>query len=81
MRVIFPIALSRAGSADVAKDHRHESRLPVLERKVFLANDEKKEVGPLRRYIVKHGGLSHTWHEPLYRHKDGNYWVHEGSGQ
>jgi hypothetical protein len=45
--------------------------------KIFLTSDEKEEVGPLRRHIVKHGRLGDTRHEPLHHHKDGNHWVHE----
>jgi hypothetical protein len=39
----------------VAKDDRYKSRLTLLKREILPANDEKEEVGPLRRHIVKHG--------------------------
>ena len=52
-----------------------------LSAKYFPASDEKEEVGPFRRHIVKHGRLGHTRHEPLYRHKDGNHRVHERFGE
>jgi len=48
---------------------------------IFSTSDEKEEVGPFRRHIVKHGRLGYTRHEPLYRHKDGNHWVHERFGE
>jgi NAD(P)-dependent dehydrogenase (short-subunit alcohol dehydrogenase family) len=48
---------------------------------VFLANDEEEEVGPLHRNIVKHGGVSNTRHEPLYRYKDGNHRLYERLGE
>ena len=63
---------------DVAKDNRYEFRLTLLERKIFCVKDEKEKVGPIRRNIVKYGWLGYTWHEPLYRYEDGNYWVHAG---
>jgi hypothetical protein len=56
----------------VAKDDGYELRLTLLEREVFLANDEKEEVGPLRRHILKYGWLGNTGHEPLHSYKDGN---------
>ncbi len=65
----------------MAKDHGHEFRLTLFEREVLLANDEEEEVGPLRRNIVKYGWVGYTWHEPLYRYKDGNHRVHEGFGE
>jgi hypothetical protein len=56
-------------------------RLTLLKREILLAGDEKEEVGPLGRHIVKHGRISHTRHEPLHRLKDGNNWIHAGSGE
>jgi hypothetical protein len=65
----------------LAKDDGYELRLALFEREIFLASDEEEEVGTLRRHIVKYGGLSDTRHEPLYRYKDGNHWVHERFGE
>ena len=39
----------------MAKDDVYELRLSLLERQIFLANDEEEEVGPLRRHFVEHG--------------------------
>ena len=66
---------------DVAEDDRYEPGLTLFEREVLLASDEKEEVGPLRRHIVKYGRLGHTRHEPLHRYKDGNHRVHERAGE
>jgi 3-oxoacyl-[acyl-carrier protein] reductase len=51
------------------------------EREILPTSDEKEQVGPFRRHIVKHGRLGYTRHEPLYRHKDGNHRVHERFGE
>ena len=51
------------------------------EREILSASDEKEAVGPFHWYIVKHGRLGHTRHEPLHRHKDGNHWVHARLGE
>src|SRR5947199_10152935 len=40
-------------------------RRTVSEREIFSTSDEKEEVGPFRRHIVKHGRLGYTRHEPL----------------
>jgi hypothetical protein len=63
------------------KDDGYEFRRTVSEREIFPTGDEKEEVRPFHRHIVKHGRLGHTRHEPLYRHKDGNHWVHERFGE
>jgi hypothetical protein len=65
----------------VAKDNGYEFRLTFFEREIFPADDEKKEVGPIRWNIVKYGGPAYTRHESLYRYKDGNYRVHAGFGE
>jgi hypothetical protein len=57
----------------VAKDDGYKLGLTLPKREIFLAKDWEEEVGPLRRYIFEYGGFSYTWHEPLYRHKDGNH--------
>lgn len=81
-RWLFPESLDRRnGPADVAKDCGYEFRLTLFECEIFLARDEKEEMGPLRGRIVKHGRLGHTRNEPLHRHKDGNHWVHERLGE
>ena len=64
----------------MAENVRDESGLPLFEREVLPANNEKEEVGPLRRHLVKYGGLSYSRHEPLHRHKDGDHRVHERFG-
>ena len=33
-------------------------------------------MGPLRRYIFEYGRFSHTWHESLHRHEDGDHRLH-----
>src|ERR1700683_4301284 len=65
----------------MTKDYDYEFRLTLFECEIFSTRDEKEEVGPFRRHIVKHGRLGHTRHEPLYRHKDGNHWVHARFGE
>ena len=65
----------------MAKDIRHEFGRTLLEREIFLTDNEKEKVGPLRRNIVKYDWLGHTGHEPLYRDKDGNHWVHAWFGK
>ena len=65
----------------MAKDYGDEFGLTLFERKILPASDEKEEVGPLRRHIVKHGRFGHSRHEPLHRHKDGNHWVHARFGE
>ncbi len=81
-RWVFSKSLHRrTGSADVAKDDGDEFRRTVSEREILPASDEKEQVGPFRRHIVKHGRLGHTRHEPLHRHKDGNHWVHSRFGE
>ena len=62
----------------MAKDDGYQSRLTLLEREILLARDEKEEVGPLRRHIVKHGWPGYTRHEPLRRFQNGNRRVYEG---
>src|SRR5260370_22300101 len=66
----------RTRSADVAKDDGYKLRLTLFKRETFLANDAEEEVGPLRRDIFEYGRFSHTWHEPLHRHEDGNHRLH-----
>ena len=79
---IFPKSLyRRVGSADVAENVCDESGLSLSEREIFLAGNEKEAVGPFRRHFVKYGGLEHSWHEPLHRHKNGNHWVHARFGE
>src|SRR6266851_2346452 len=68
-------------SAAVAENVRYEPGLPLFEREVLPANNEKEEVGPLRRHIVEYGGIGHSRHEPLHRYKDGHYRVHERVGE
>ena len=51
------------------------------QREIFPTGDEKEEVGPFHRHIVKYGRLGYTRHEPLHRHKDGNHWVHARFGE
>ncbi len=65
----------------MAKDDGYELRLTLLKSEIFLTNDEEEEVGLLRRYIVKYGGLGYTRNEPLHRYKDGNHGVHERLGE
>ena len=65
----------------MAKDDGYELRLTLLERKIFLAGNEKEEVGPVRGNFLEYGGLSHIGHEPLHCYKDGNYRVHERSSK
>ena len=78
----FPQSLNRRiGSGDVAENVRYKPGLPLFEREALPADDEKEEVGPLRRHIVEYGGLSHSRHEPLHRHEDGHYRVHERPGE
>ena len=77
----FPPPYRGTRSADVAKDDGHESRLTLLERQILLTRNEKEEVGPLRRHIVKHGRLGYTRHEPLHHFKDGNHRVHARFGE
>jgi hypothetical protein len=86
LSILFLMLLSkslhrRTGFGNVAKDKRNEFGLEVFERKIFLAKDEKEKVGPLRRNIVKYGWPGYTGHEPLYRYKDGNHWVHARFGE
>ena len=81
-RGLFSQSLDRRiGSADVAENVGYEFGLPLFEREVLSANNEKEEVGPLRRHIVKHGRLGHTRHEPLHRHENGDHRVHERLGE
>jgi len=63
------------------KDDSYKSRLTLLKREILPANDEKEEVGPIRRHIVKHGWPGYTRHEPLHRFQNGNHRVHEGFGE
>ena len=42
----------------MAKDDGYEIRRTVPEREIFPAGDEKEEVGPFRRHIVKQVGLA-----------------------
>jgi hypothetical protein len=42
----------------VAKNDGAESGLALPQRKILLASDAKKEVGSVRRNIVKHVGLA-----------------------
>jgi hypothetical protein len=69
------------GSGNLAKNVCDEPGLPLFERKILLACDEEEEVGPLRRDFIKYGGPSHSRHESLHRHKDGNHRVHERFGE
>ena len=48
--------------------HRHSQSPPASPLGVYL-------FGSIRLWL--HG----TRHEPLYRHKDGNHWVHERFGE
>jgi NAD(P)-dependent dehydrogenase (short-subunit alcohol dehydrogenase family) len=50
----------------VAKDDGYQLGLTLPKREVFLTSDEEEEVGPLRWYIVKYGGLGYTRNEPHY---------------
>src|SRR5580700_4536115 len=54
----------------MAKDDGYEFRRTLLKREILPARNEKEEVGPFRRHIVKHDRLGHTRHEPLHRPKD-----------
>jgi len=65
----------------MTKDDGYESGRTLLKREILPARNEKEEVGPFRRHIVKHGRLGHTRHEPLHHHKDGNHWVHARIGE
>jgi NAD(P)-dependent dehydrogenase (short-subunit alcohol dehydrogenase family) len=44
----------------VAENVRHELGFALFEREVLRANNEKEEVGPLRRHIVEYGGIGHS---------------------
>ena len=65
----------------MAKDDGYELGLSLFEREIFLACDEKEEVGPLRRHFVEHGWLGYTGHESLHHYKDGNHRLHERVGK
>ena len=74
-------SIDESGSGDVAENVRYEPGLPLLEREVLPASNEKEEVGPFRRHIVKHGGPGHSRHEPLHRDENGHHRVHERAGE
>ena len=71
----------RTGSDDVAKDDGDKLRRTLPKREILSARNEKEEVGPFRRHIVKHGRLGHTRHEPLHCYKDGNHRLHARFGE
>lgn len=52
-----------------------------LSSEAFLADYEKKEVGPLRRNLLEYGWPRDTRDEPLHRHENGDHRVHAGLGQ
>jgi hypothetical protein len=65
----------------VAKDDGYESRLALLEREILLTSDEKKKWGRFVGISSNMVGLAIPGMSHYIAIKDGNYWIHAGSGE